>query len=141
MYVQEFREKKAERLHVRICPELKKLFEEKVGIINQFLREGDQQDLSSWVNRFITQFVANCDQFGKKMEAKGVSQETLVKEFAHILSLEQLLLVYDNFYQYSANNPTENELIDVLHSLEGDKEKLHEFWAMVERIKRGKEKE
>jgi hypothetical protein len=138
MYVQEVKDRKAERLHVRISPELKKRFEEKVWKINQFLRKEDKQDLSSWLNRFIVQFVANCDRFGSKLSEKGIAEEKIMKDYRHILPLEQLLLFYDDFYQYSNNHPLENELVSVISRLDGDQTELASFWKLVEDVKRRK---
>jgi hypothetical protein len=135
VYVQEVNGKKADRLHLRIPPELKHRFEEKVNNINFYLKEEDRQDMSAWVNRFINHFITTCDEFGGRMEKNSIDHKEFQGEFSRLFSIEQFLLLYGDYCQNSHKTFFQEEINKLTSSEDEKREKLESFKRLVDRLK------
>ena len=139
MYVHKNGLKKSERLHVRTTPELKKRFEEKIKSVNFYLVEDQSMDMSGWINLLVDFFITGCDRFKEKIEANGIDADGFRQEYAHLLSLEQFLLLYWDFHKNALDRFMKSELIDAISIGEEKAEKMNKFVALVEKLKNKRE--
>lgn len=136
MYAQKYNCRKAERLHIRVCPELKKRFEDKVKSTNRFLLPEEQQDMSAWVNLLIGLFVACCDDFGGKLLKSRMDTKNLVREFSGLLTFEQFLFLYWHYYQSFISEEIGSEITGMFDSKGGRRKDLERFTALVESLRK-----
>jgi len=135
VYVQETNGRKAERLHIRIAPELKKRFETHVKMVNHYLKEGEEQDMSAWTNRLITYFIACCDDFSARLKNNEIDLKEFREEFFSLLTIDQFMVLYWDFYRSSIRNHLAQELDKIIDSDEVTDIKFNKFRQIVARLK------